>query len=189
MRLVLAVVLSILASAPFAAVDDGPIPSPYAIEIPAWFTETLLDFREDVADAKRDGKRVLLYFGQDGCPYCAQLMKVNFSQPDIVATTRKHFVAIPLNIWGDREVTWTDGRTGRSQPALTRDGAIIVYSADPATSGGQQQLFIGARARSRPISRTSDTSRRSSDALPASSRMRARSGSSRRSTGSRSRRA
>ena len=59
----------------------------------------------------RERKRVLLYFGQDGCPYCAQLMKVNFSQPDIVATTRADFVAIALNIWGDREVTWADGRT------------------------------------------------------------------------------
>ena len=89
---------------------DGPLPSPYAIEIPRWFTETLLDLREDVADAAKENKRVLLYFGQDGCPYCTQLMKVNFSQQDIVAATRGNFVAIALNIWGDREVTWTDGR-------------------------------------------------------------------------------
>ena len=35
----------------------------------------------------------------------------NFSQRDIVDKTRRNFVAIALNIWGDREVTWTDGRT------------------------------------------------------------------------------
>src|SRR5258705_14021187 len=90
---------------------DGPIPSPYAIEIPKWFSETLLDLREDIADAAKEKKRLLLYFGQDGCPYCTQLMKVNFSQQDIVATMRSNFVAIALNIWGDRDVTWTDGRT------------------------------------------------------------------------------
>jgi thioredoxin-related protein len=98
---------------------DGKLPSPYAIDIPKWFTETLLDFREDVADAARERKRVMVYFGQDGCPYCAALMKVNFSQQDIVARTRAGFVAIALNIWGDREVTWTDGRA-MSEKQLAR---------------------------------------------------------------------
>src|SRR5262245_20201248 len=94
-------------------------PSPYAIEIPPWFAESFLDFRDDVRDAARDGKRVMLYFGQDGCPYCTQLMRTNFSQQHVVEKTRKHFVAIALNIWGDREVTWVDGRT-MSEKALAR---------------------------------------------------------------------
>jgi thioredoxin-related protein len=81
-----------------------------AQEPPAWFTETLLDMREDVADAAKERKRVMVYFGQDGCPYCKRLMDVNFNDPAIVAKTRRHFMAIALNIWGDREVTWTDGR-------------------------------------------------------------------------------
>jgi thioredoxin-related protein len=93
--------------------------SPYAIDIPPWFTETFLDFREDVADAARDGKRLMLYFGQDGCPYCRQLMVTNFSQPTIVAKTRQHFVAIALNIWGDRETHWIDGRA-RTEKELAR---------------------------------------------------------------------
>jgi len=111
---------AVLAPAALAAAGDGPIPSPYAIEIPAWFTETLLDFRDDVADAAKERKRLLLYFGQDGCPYCARLMKVNFTQPDIVATTRAGFVAVALNIWGDREVTWTDART-MSEKTLAKE--------------------------------------------------------------------
>lgn len=86
-------------------------PSPHAIDIPAWFTESLLDFRDDVRDAAKEGKRVMVYFGQDGCPYCKALMQTNFSQKAIVDKTRRHFVAIALNLWGDREVTWTDGRT------------------------------------------------------------------------------
>src|SRR4051812_8741720 len=53
----------------------------------------------------------MIYFGQDGCPYCKQLIQVNFSQKTIVDKARANFVAIPLNIWGDREVTWTDGTT------------------------------------------------------------------------------
>jgi thioredoxin-related protein len=92
------------------AARGEPQPSPYAIEIPKWFTESFLDFRDEVRDAARDGKRVMVYFGQDGCPYCKALMKVDFGEPDIVEKTRARFVAIALNIWGDRETTWVDGR-------------------------------------------------------------------------------
>jgi len=81
-----------------------------AIEIPAWFTESFLELPEDVKEAARDGKRLMIYFGQDGCPYCQQLMQTNFTQRAIVEKTRKHFVAVALNIWGDREVRWIDGR-------------------------------------------------------------------------------
>lgn len=79
-------------------------------EIPGWFMRSFLDMPEDVAEASRNGKRLLLYFGQDGCPYCAALFNTNFSQAHIVDYTRKHFDAIEINIWGDREVTDFSGR-------------------------------------------------------------------------------
>jgi thioredoxin-related protein len=85
-------------------------PGEHAIALPAWFSETFLDFREDIRDAAKTGKRLMVYFGQDGCPYCKELIQTNFSQKAIADKTRAHFVAIALNIWGDREVTWTDGR-------------------------------------------------------------------------------
>ena len=102
-RLWLLVLLGLAAAANSAA-------PPEPIDVPKWFTESFLDFREDIAEAKRDGKRLLVYFGQDGCPYCKALMKVNFGQPDIVEKTRRNFVAVALNLWGDRELTWVDGR-------------------------------------------------------------------------------
>jgi thioredoxin-related protein len=111
--------LGALALAALASAARAQEPSPYAIDIPSWFTETFLDFREDVADAAKEGKRLMVYFGQDGCPYCKQLMVVNFSQRRIVDKTRKHFVAIALNIWGDRETTWIDGKT-MTEKALAR---------------------------------------------------------------------
>jgi thioredoxin-related protein len=36
-------------------------------------------------------------------------MEVNFRQAAIAAKAQRHLVALALNIWGDREVTWTDG--------------------------------------------------------------------------------
>jgi thioredoxin-related protein len=113
----LAVLTLVLAFLPATAPAQAP--NPHAIDIPPWFAQTLLDFRDDVRDAAKAGKRVMVYFGQDGCPYCTQLMKVNFSQKRIVDKTRKHFVAIELNIWGDRETTWVDGRT-MSEKELAR---------------------------------------------------------------------
>ena len=80
------------------------------IEIPAWFKNSFLDLREDIKEAAAAKKRVMVYFGQNGCPYCRRLMEVNFRQPAIVAKTRQHFDAIELNIFGSREVTWLDGK-------------------------------------------------------------------------------
>jgi len=98
-----------LPSSAAALAGEGFIPSPHAIDIPPWFRETFLDLREDVREAAAEKKRLLVYFGQDGCPYCRELMRVNFGQKDIVDKTRRHFHAVATNIWGDREVTWTDG--------------------------------------------------------------------------------
>jgi len=96
---------------------EGFNPSPHAIDIPYWFKETFLDFREDIREAAAEGKRIMVYFGQDGCPYCRELMRVNFSQKDIADKTRRHFNAVAINIWGDREVAWTDGK-GRTEKEL-----------------------------------------------------------------------
>jgi thioredoxin-related protein len=104
----------------FALPAPARVPSPRAVDIPEWFSESLLELRDEVRDAAAQGKRVLLYFGQDGCPYCTALMQTNFSQRLIAEKTRRHFVAIALNLWGDREVAWLDGRR-MSEKALGRE--------------------------------------------------------------------
>ena len=75
---------------------------------PEWFKVSFLDLYEDIAEAAEDDKRVMIYFFQDGCPYCKKLLEDNFGQRDITDKTRKHFDVITLNIWGDREVTVGD---------------------------------------------------------------------------------
>jgi len=114
-RLIQGAIAAIAAAIALAAAAAEP--SPHAIEIPKWFSESFLDFRDEVRDARAAGKRVMVYFGQDGCPYCKALMEVNFGQKDIAEATRSRFVAIALNLWGDRETVWTDGAP-RSEKAL-----------------------------------------------------------------------
>ena len=91
------------------ALEEGMV-NPGHEEKPAWFKESFLDLKEDVREAKAANKRVLLYFYQDGCPYCAKLLRDNFSQRAIAEKTQKHFDTIALNMWGDREVTDVDGK-------------------------------------------------------------------------------
>jgi thioredoxin-related protein len=103
---------AMMAALPLTVAAATPFnPSPHAIDIPSWFRETFLDFREDVRDAAKEGRRLMVYFGQDGCPYCRELMRVNFGDKAISDKTRRHFHAIAINMWGDREVVWTDGKT------------------------------------------------------------------------------
>ncbi len=79
-------------------------------EKPAWFKESFLEFEQDVAEAREAGRRVMLYFHQDGCPYCARLVEENFTDPQIRAYVQQHFDGIALNMWGDREVVSVGGR-------------------------------------------------------------------------------
>jgi thioredoxin-related protein len=101
--LMLWVLLGLSGTAP--AAEKAELRGAGRFEIPGWFKQSFLVMPEDVAEAARAGKRLLVYFGQDGCPYCAALFNTNFSQPRIVDYTRRHFDAVAIDIWGNREVT------------------------------------------------------------------------------------
>ena len=115
MRIIVLPLLTLLLSSVLLAAQEGALEegmvNPGYHEQPAWFKESFLDLGEDIAEARAAGKRVLLYFYQDGCPYCARLLEDNFGNKAIADKTRKHFDVIALNIWGDREVTLPSGKT------------------------------------------------------------------------------
>lgn len=87
------------------------VPQPSLANEPSWFKESFLDLREDVAEAAENDKRVMLYFHQDGCPYCAKLLQDNFADRAIADLSQRKFEVIALNLWGDREVTDLQGET------------------------------------------------------------------------------
>lgn len=91
------------------ALEEGLV-NPGYVQKPAWFKESFLDLREDLAEATQAGKGLMLYFYQDGCPYCERLINVNFAQHQISEKTRSTFDVIAINMWGDREVTDLKGR-------------------------------------------------------------------------------
>jgi thioredoxin-related protein len=97
------------AQAAETAVLEAGLVNPGYHEKPDWFTESFLDIREDIAEAAAEQKRVLLYFYQDGCPYCKKLLDTNLALKDTVEKMRGGFSVIAINMWGDREVTDFDG--------------------------------------------------------------------------------
>ena len=109
-RFMLVCLLSLSSISAICAEEPAKLDIPNVTEVPSWFKESFLNFRDDVADAAASNKRLMVFFGQNGCPYCKELIQVNFSQKDIVDDFRKHFDAIALNMWGDRETTWIDGK-------------------------------------------------------------------------------
>ena len=101
--------VSILQAEPVEQTLTEALVNPGYAEKPAWFANSFLDIREDVSEAASAGKRVILYFYQDGCPYCQKLLDTNFALQETEIKTRKHFEVVAINMWGDREVTGFDG--------------------------------------------------------------------------------
>lgn len=83
--------------------------NPGYAEKPAWFKSSFLDIREDIEDAAKQHKRVMLYFYQDGCPYCKKLLQYNYANREIAERSQRHFDTIAINMWGDREVVNLEG--------------------------------------------------------------------------------
>lgn len=92
-----------------ASEKEGAFYGAKQTEYPSWFKESFLHFEDDVAEAAAGGKRLLLVFHQDGCPYCNALVERNLSQKDIEQKVRKHFDVVAINMWGDRDVVTVGG--------------------------------------------------------------------------------
>ena len=77
-------------------------------EKPKWFKNSFLDLFEDIDEAAENNKRLMVYYYQDGCPYCKKLLEDNFGQREIAEKTQKYFDVVSINLWGDSEVTVGD---------------------------------------------------------------------------------
>jgi len=73
-------------------------------------SESLLEFPDELKDAAKSGKRLVVYFEQEGCPICRRLVQTNFSQKDIVESLKRHFVVVTVDVWGAKDTTWIDGK-------------------------------------------------------------------------------
>lgn len=96
-------------SASEGALDQGMI-NPGYYEKPDWFKDSFLELTADLDDANEQGRQLILYFHQDGCPYCKKLLDDNFTRKDIVSKMSQKFDLLEINMWGDKTVTLLSGK-------------------------------------------------------------------------------
>jgi len=111
----LAVTLLVLLSAnnSFAEqVKVGQVLGIADIEMPDYFKDSFLDFREDAEEANDAGKHMLVFADLKGCPYCAKMIRDNFEATEKEGGNREfikdNFDSIHLNIKGSREVAFDE---------------------------------------------------------------------------------
>lgn len=105
--------LSLMFAGPMPAADAprGQMKGGVAYSLPAWFKASFLHFKEDVEEARKQGRHVVVFLHLEQCPYCARMLEENFVRGEARDVMRKHFDVIGVNIRGDRETVWIDGAT------------------------------------------------------------------------------
>ncbi len=99
---VLSAVLSVQAQASVQMGDDG-------LHKPDWLSLSFRDISEDVVEATEKNKRLIILFEQQGCVYCTKMHETVLQDPEVVAYIKENFVVVQYNLYGDEEVTDSDG--------------------------------------------------------------------------------
>nr|VFJ47521.1 MAG: Thioredoxin-related protein [Candidatus Kentron sp. FW] len=92
----------------------------------AWFLDSFLELRDDLAEAKSEGKRFVIFWEQKGCPYCKKVHTVNLAIPEINRYVAGHFTVLQLNLWGDRQVTDFDGEVLAEKDLARKWGVVFT---------------------------------------------------------------
>lgn len=113
MKKFLFICLLVLFSATVLAASEGQLKAgmvnPGFYEKPVWFKDSFLELPDELEDANENNRQIILYFHQDGCPYCKKLLDDNFSRKDIVDKMSQNFDLLEINMWGDKTVTLFTG--------------------------------------------------------------------------------
>lgn len=90
-------------------VDDAPLEQ--RVEYPPWFRLSFLNMQDELHEVTAFNKRgLIVYFGQDYCPYCKALLETNFGSRDIEQYTRNNFDVLAIDIHGQKRVTDLQGK-------------------------------------------------------------------------------
>ncbi|MBI3523041.1 MAG: thioredoxin fold domain-containing protein [Betaproteobacteria bacterium] len=114
--LLLLYVFQLALSAPsFAATAPGRATGGQAHVLPGWFKSSFLNFKDEVDEARKAGRHILVFMDLNDCPYCARTLDENFRQGGNMEFIRKNFDVIAVNIRGANEVVWIDQATYTEQ--------------------------------------------------------------------------
>jgi thioredoxin-related protein len=91
-----------------------------------WMEETFKDLREDLAEARAEGKRLVVIFEQRGCIYCKQMHEEVFPEPEIAAMLEDNYFVVQMNLYGDTDVTDFDGEALSEKAAARKWGIMFT---------------------------------------------------------------
>jgi thioredoxin-related protein len=91
-----------------------------------WFSMTFRDVSEDIAAAQADGKRLAIIFEQRGCIYCREMHEKILSDPQVRDYIKANYMVVQYNMFGDEEVTDTDGEVLTEKSAARKWGYIFT---------------------------------------------------------------
>ncbi len=122
--------------------DDG-------LHKPDWFRDTFKDIQEDFAEAKAEGKRLLIIVEQRGCLYCRDMHENTFTDPRVEAMLRETYFPVQLNLHGDTEITDADDEALSEKDATRKWNVLFTPTMiffptdlDEEKSAGQQAVAI-----------------------------------------------
>ena len=123
-----------------------------------FFNETWGDFKEELANARQEGKKgILIFFEMDECPFC-HYMKMNvLNQPEVQDFYRKNFLNFTVDIEGDIEITNMQGKTLKQKEFAFRENRVRatpviaffdlegnrIFRHTGKTSGVEEFLWMG----------------------------------------------
>lgn len=67
------------------------------------------DYQGEIEVAAEEGKRLVLFFHQAGCPYCDKMRARVHPAPEVMDYYSQHFVMMESNIKGNLDVVMPDG--------------------------------------------------------------------------------
>lgn len=122
MRRLLGIAAAMLMAFPAVAVelgDDG-------LHKPGWLRDTFKDLPEDFAEARSEGRRMLILVEQRGCLYCTDMHTKTFTDERVKALLENDYYPIQINLHGDLEIVDTDGEVLAEKAAARKWGVLFT---------------------------------------------------------------
>lgn len=122
MRKLLSLILVAFFTLPAFAAELGPD----GLHEADWLRETFKDLQEDAAEAKAEGKRLMILVEQRGCSYCKKMHETTFQDPRVLQLLKEDFFPVRINLHGGTEVTDTDGEVLTEKSISRRWGVLFT---------------------------------------------------------------
>ena len=116
---VVAVVMLATGTPAGAADAPGKVTGGERYSLPGWFKPSFLEFPQEIEQARRSGRHVLVFVHLDECPYCARMLRESFVGGENSTFLQRHFDVVAVNVRGALEVKWIDGKS-YTERTLTR---------------------------------------------------------------------